>query len=420
MRIRRTVLAAGLSLGLAGLAVSPATGADSTVVVGRTADMVPTHAGFLSLLCNDPGSVDSGLETSPAIQQGPDPVPLGTRTWGFPGIVQNVATGPYRTVGSMSGLSSAQVEVHADESEGVTGVFVAGITDGSTSWVGLSAVSLTSASGWTTEAIDKGATTFSWMHYDDAGHAIGSDLGTIAHEIGQIGGDRPGYVAIAFGCDTHDYSYDDVEIGDTGDVVTYDLDASATTTSIQDVRSPIVAGDQVTLKGVVRYASDGSPLNGVAFDLQAKPAGTKTWKKVGSGIQTIDGGTLTKASKRVHPQVTTSYRWVYPETDGLLGSHSGAVTVKVRTGLPAKASDTSVTRGTRVRITGHTVPKQRDARVLLWRGSHQLDTARTDRHGRFALTTVPSFRGVWKVYVTTPKSSGNLAGRSKTLTIRVR
>jgi hypothetical protein len=35
------------------------------------------------------------------------------------------------------------------------------------------------------------------------------------------------------------------------------------------------------------------------------------------------------------------------------------------------------------------------------------------------LVTTPTFRGLWKVYVSTPRSPGNLAGRSRTITIRV-
>lgn len=84
-----------------------------------------------------------------------------------------------------------------------------------------------------------------------------------------------------------------------------------------------------------------------------------------------------------------------------------------------KASDTSVALGRRVRITGHTVPGQSAAPVVLWRGNHQLDQAKTDHRGRFMLVTTPTFRGLWKVYVSTPRSPGNLAGRSRTITIRV-
>jgi hypothetical protein len=329
MRVRRPFLAVVLSAGLAGLASTSPASADSTVVVGRFVDMAATDAGFLVTSCTVPGDQDAGNPPDPDIRRGPDPVPSGARAWHYPGAVTGVAVGPYRSVGSMEDLSFARVQVHPDPSETATGVMVAGVADGNQEWHGLSSVTIPSGSGWTTEAISTGDTNYSWKRYDDGVPTSNTFTGSVFDMIDHTGNlDTPGYVGIAFGCNAKGFSMDEAQIGDSDDVMTYDFEAPATTTSIHARRSTIVADDRVKLTGTLKYAGDHTPVNGIFLDLQARLKGTKKWTTVGHRSQIKDGGSVQPASMRVHPKRQTAYRWIYPEHDALLGSRSRAVTIK--------------------------------------------------------------------------------------------
>ena len=421
MRISRPLLAIVVSGALTGLTLIPPAQADSTVVVTKLKDMAATDAGFLATPCNDgPGHEDLSSPPVPGIHKGPAPVPSGRRTWTYTPPA-GTAVGPYRFISSMVGLGAAREQVYADQTSGGSGVLVADVgEDATTEWHGIRSVPVSAAAGWSTVRIAPD-TSFDWERFD-SGTASGTTFsGTIAQMVNQVGlTDASGYVGVAFGCDGHAFSLDKVKLGDTGDIVTYDLEAPATTTSIKGDDSPIIAGgDPVPLTGSTRFADSGKPIDGVLLTLKARPAGTKKWRTVDSREQLFDGTTLTRPQLNVRPKVTTSYRWVLPNLDALFGSHSSPLTIKVHTGLAVKASDESVTVGTRVKITGRTVPVKRGVKVVLWHDIYRASEARTNKRGRFTLFTRPTLKGFWNVHVTIGKTPGNLPGQSRVITINV-
>jgi hypothetical protein len=95
---------------------------------------------------------------------------------------------------------------------------------------------------------------------------------------------------------------------------------------------------------------------------------------------------------------------------------STTFTVKVHTKVTSRIVDAILTRGQTLVVRGGTTPAKPGVTATLWRktsaGPVKLDTATVDTNGTYKLTEVASTRGTWKVYVTVPAATGNLAGES--------
>lgn len=228
MRISRPLLAVVVSAGLSGLVVPPAS-ADSTVVVRIYSDMRATHAGFLETSCSKPGKQDlRGAAPKPDVRTGPTPVPSGSRAWSYNLKGTGSAVGAWRRVRSMEDLSFARAQIHASQKSGGTGVLVADVVGNAKSeWHGLARVTIPAGQGWVEVPIT-GDTIFKWkLRRNSTGEVLDTFKGSTIDMIDHTGKlDAPGYAGVAFGCDSHRFAIDRIEIGDSDDVVTYNLEGA--------------------------------------------------------------------------------------------------------------------------------------------------------------------------------------------------
>jgi hypothetical protein len=426
MRVTRPLaLAAALCLGLTLSGPAPYAAADTTVVVHGLGDL-PTDgsAGLFFVSCSAPWTGSGTLDPGPLhIQEGPAPVPIGTRTWGFdmPAPSAGYAIGPFRSVSSMATLSTAQADFYDEGAGTANGVAFAGVDPADLAgdyWMGVAPLMLPAGSWQTVTAGDK---SYSWTQINSQFQPTGQTYsGTISQLLtNKIGtGDHDGYVGAGFGCNTPGLvDFDKAQIGDTGDVTTYDYEAALTTTTITGKPSTVTAGQSVTLKGVTTDSTGGS-FSSAQLTLQAKTFGSSTWQDVGQATETNDG-TQTPATLKKKPLVETKYRWEFPESPSSLGSVSPTFTVKVHTAVSAKAADTTVSKGGTIKITGRTTPAKPGQTVHLMKGSAKVGSGIVKADGTFTIKAKAASTGTWKLRVTIGASTGNLAGRSKTVKVTV-
>lgn len=427
MRVTRPLaLAAALTLGLT-LSGVPYAAADSTIVVHGLGDL-PTDgsSGLFFVSCSAPWTAHGTLSPGPLhIQEGPATVPIGTRTWGFdmPAESSGYAIGPFRSVSSMATLSTAQADFYDEGAVTANGVALAGVDPADNTgsfWMGVAPLMLPTGSWQTVTAGDK---SYSWTQIDSQFQPTGQAFsGTISQLLSHIGtGDHSGYVGAGFGCNTPGLvDFDKAQIGDTGDVTTYDFEAGLTTTTMSGKPSTVTAGKSVTLKGVTTD-STGGPFSSAQLTLQARTFGSSTWQDVGQATESYDSGTATQtpATLKKKPLVETRYRWVFPDSPSSLGSTSPAFTVKVHTAVTATAADSTVAKGATIKITGRTKPAKPGQTVHLMKGSTRVGSGIVKADGTYTIKTKATSTGTWKLHVTIGAVSGNLAGTSKAVKVTV-
>jgi hypothetical protein len=417
-------LALGFALlGLLALPALPYAAADNPPIVVHDLGELPTDGSFGPTYqsCTTPGQVVSGSPGTLEVRTGPAPVPLGVRTWGYDVATPDSAVGPFRAIDSMGVLAADQMSAYAEGSD-ATGVAVAEvIEDGNTTrWYGRSDTLLTLTAGsWTTvSGLDA---SYQWLEVTVAdGQPTGNIFtGTIPQMLTHNGtGDQPGSVGLLFGCNTSGLvHFDNAQFGGTGDVATYDFEGPATRTTIHGSRKTIAAGGSVTITGITT-ARDGTPLPRAKLTLQRKRFGGDGWKKVGKATAT-DDGTQVPARLRVEPVVGTRYRWVYPLTGAADGSISKVLVVRVHSAVTARAVDRTVPLGGRIIVFGTVKPLKPGRTVALYRGSKKLARTKIGPHGAYSVSVKATSRGLWKLHVAIGAASGDLAGTSPTVKVRV-
>jgi hypothetical protein len=423
MRIARPLALALVTTALVTLQGVRFAAADTTVVVHGPGDLPSTGTplGLFYTSCSSPGqggTVDPG---GIYIQPGPDPTPSGTRTWGFdlPGSASGFAIGPYGYTSSMANLATAQADFYADSGT-ATGIVFASIDEDpntGTSWNGNAALSVTAGSWQTKSGI---GLTYTWQELDGSFNPTGQTFsGTIAAMLAHIGtGDHDGLVGLGFGCNTPGLvHFDKGMFGATGAVTTYDFEGSTTRTTIKAVPSTITAGRTTALEGVMTD-THGGRFTSATLTLQKKPAGTSTWRKVGTAVETYDG-TQHPAVIKQKPTTTTQYRYVFAGSSAGPGSTSKPVTVHVRTAVTAAPASKVVRKGGTITVNGRVSPKAPGHTVKLMRGSTQVGSATVRSTGAFALRTKARTTGRWTLHVTIGATRTDLAGSSRTFTVSV-
>jgi hypothetical protein len=419
MPLTRTLMLGLAVVGLVGatLAIGPYAAADSSVVVHGPGDWPTTSLqGTTQFSCDHPGEEPDVPLSAIFLHRGPDPVPLGTRTWGLDAVDPQVVNGVYRDVDSVADLAPSSLQVYADsDSDGVAWLWMR--TGDDLLWYGASPVSV-AAGGWHTLSQDS-ATSYSWVERHNDGTATGQTFtGTLAEMVAHAGGGTfPGEVGFGLGCNAAGrFSIDDFVAGTTGDVITYDLEGAVTHTRIFGPRQQVVAGRPVTLKGLMSIKS--SLIFGVPLVLEAKPFGATRWRRAGTATQTFDG-VVHPAVRRERPLVRTAYRYRSLETTGRDGSVSKPFVVRVRAAVSAHAASPAIRRGDPVVVFGRVRPELRGHRVVLRHGEDRLASARVRHDGTYAVRARSTTPGVWRLRVTVGRTPGNLAGRSAVVRVRV-
>ncbi len=423
MRIARLLALALVTTALVTFQGVPFAAADTTVVVHGPGDLPQsgTPFGLFYTSCTVPGQNGTVSPGGIYIQPGPAPVPIGSRTWGFdlPGGASGYAIGTYGFTSSMANLTTAQADFYSDSGT-ATGIAFAFIDENpvtGASWVGNSALSLTAGSWQTKSGI---GLTYTWRELDGGGTPTGQTFnGTISQMLSQIGtGDHDGLLGIGFGCNTPGLVHFDKQMfGATGAVTTYDYEGSTTKTTIKAVPSTITAGQTTALKGVMTD-THGGVFQSATLTLQKKPAGTSTWKKVGTATETYDTSQHPAVIKQ-KPTTTTQYRYRFAGSPAGPGSTSKPVTVHVRTAVKAAPASRTVRKGGTITVNGRVSPKAPGHTVFLMKGSTKVGSAKVRSTGAFTIRTKARTAGKWSLHVTIGATRTNLAGSSKTFTVTV-
>jgi hypothetical protein len=350
---------------------------------------------------------------------------MGTRTWGFdmPGASADHAVGPFRSLTSMATLSTAQAAFYNEGSVTATGIALAGVAEDDPtglSWMGKASLTLTPGS-WQTPSVT--GLTYSWTQLNAQLQPTGlTYTGTISAMLAHIGtGDHDGYIGLGFGCNNPGLvDFDKAQIGNTGDVTTYDFEADLTKTTISGKPSTLTAGQSATLQGLMTDVHGGA-FTSAPLTLQAKAYGATSWTSVGQATETYDVSTQTPvpAVLKKKPLTQTQYRWVYAGSPAAEGSVSTSFTVKVHTALTAKPKATTVSKGGRIVVTGRTTPAKPGMTVRLMKGSTKVGSGIVKTDGTYKIVTKAKTTGTWKLHVVIGAGSGNLAGTSRTFKVVV-
>ena len=205
-------------------------------------------------------------------------------------------------------------------------------------------------------------------------------------------------------------------------VTTYDFetDSTAPAQSVTASKSTISAGQSVTMGVTVKKGS--AAVAGARMQLWAKPSGSSAYRAVATTTTNSTG----HAASVQKPTTSTSYRWRYlgtTDSPELPGVDSAAKTVGVRDVVSAKAADTTLSTHQKLRITGRTTPAKAGARLTVYQLSpghkHKIGTAKTTKSGTYTFTHAALRAGSYRFTVTIAAQSGNLAGQSAAVKVRV-
>lgn len=406
---------AALSLALVGaLADAPPAGADSTVTIRSLPDQSDSNPTLIEWGCAS--TSDHAQYAVHIVGSSPSPV-LGEVSWGgmlLSGVGQ---FGPAVDVTSSGDLATFSEQVY-----GVTGVDAMvlasppGMPSANDGWVGTSITPVPAAGSWQTVSLPL-TTNYTWVLYDfsqSPWQPVGSpEVRTLAGFEAAHGVSSDYLAGLLAGCGMssgQSYYFDDLQVGASGSVTTYDYEKVTNQIKMGATPAPITAGGSATIT---------SPAPGPAqLTLQQRAYGSSSW----TTVRTVDKGTDGTFSTKVAPTRQTAYRWETPESGCCLESFSPAVTVKVRSKVTLRLADRTIRKGQDLTATGSTTPHKAVA-VTLWRrtatGSSVLARGRTRSDGSYRLSyRVPS-KGTWKVFTTVAAGSGNLAGQSPVVSATV-
>jgi hypothetical protein len=326
----RSVVVAGL-LAL-GIGIAPAAAhADATVVVPGTA--FPSSSTYLTYFgCADLYHADArGPEVRVSLDDG---APMGERATALALPGTGTASGPVSLVGSVATATSRLSVNSAGGASGVAYVwYVSSELDAGQVWAGRA--DLATGAGW--QQVDAAAASYRWTKYDTGtGRALKSLGAATIKAFSAAHGDGPGYLLSGFGCDGQAFEVDALQVGTPGSVVTYDLEGWAVSTSISASRRAITAGQQLQLTGT--SVDPSGRTMGAELRLEARAKGAAEFAPVGGAVAAGSAGNVVTT---VSPDVTTDYRWVFPET-GYADSHvSPAVRVVVKKPEPSPSASPS-------------------------------------------------------------------------------
>jgi hypothetical protein len=205
-------------------------------------------------------------------------------------------------------------------------------------------------------------------------------------------------------------------------VTTFNFETNSTAPSqtVTSSKSAIDAGQSVALGDTVKNGA--TAVSGAHVDLWAKPSGASAYHKVGSATTDATG----HATSNQKPTVGTSYRWRYMGTNDnpeIPGVDSAVKAVGVRTTVTAKAADTTLTTSQGLKISGATTPAKGGATLTVYRivggNARRFGTVKADAKGRYTYLHGPLAKGDYSFAIGVPALSGNLAGRSASVAVKV-
>jgi hypothetical protein len=279
--------------------------------------------------------------------------------------------------------------------------------------------------GWTTVG-GPSSTSYTYTWDDISGGTVTpiSGTSTLAAFSAAHGGDATAtgggaQVGFALGCGGQEYLLDDLQVGPTGSVTTYDFEGYLVGALIHASRTSTTPGGAVVVSGDLDPTK--STVAEVPFVLEAKPYGAAAYTQVGTSTYT--SSPLVEPTLTVHPTTTTAYRWVIASSRSSDGATSVPVTVRVATAVtitaPAKAE-----KGKKFTVQSTTTPVKKGTAAVLQvrKGSTwaALKRGKTDARGHATFKVSSKKKGQLVLRVVVAAATGNDAGTSATRTVKVK
>jgi hypothetical protein len=410
------------------VALQPAPAQADSIVIVHSTNFPPTYGIGVFGCGSDPFDVPtvSSSQGFLGIQPGPGTPPAGTHSWAFDGVGGD-AGGPLAFPSDpMKDIGTAEAWFYSTGTDtGYAWAFYEEPTDATAGngkiWLGRSAIALAQADTSTWTKLGAIGRSYDWTKYQAGQNGyqptgdpsvLSTTVPTFADAHGTTG--LGGY-ALVMGCGGGKVDFDKFVVGKTGNITTYDFEELTTVTTMTTASSTILAGRSKVLGGKLVPAFPDAPMR-----LEAKKFGSTTWTLVAAPHTGSEGGTV---SFTVKPLTQTSYRWVFAGSSSASGSVSKAITINVKLAVTAQPVAKVVTLGKAIKITGKVTPAKPGHLVTLWKktatGKVKLGTAIIRSDGTYVASTKATKVGTWKLLVTVPAQSGNLAGTSPTVSVSV-
>lgn len=227
------------------------------------------------------------------------------------------------------------------------------------------------------------------------------------YATGNVAGWQP---PAGIGTDTY---LDLVTFSFTGEAATtYDFEDHVYALAGSAARRTITAGEHTVVSGTL--TRDGAAFSGAMLSLQRRPWGHAGWSLAGTALTDATG----RAALDVHPVTSTDYRWTYAAA-----MPTPAIRIGVRTRLTLALADATLRHGQRLVATGRTTPAKPGVTVTLRRrtatGTVRLASATVTATGSYRIAKALTTPGTYRVFVTIPAATGNLAGSSVVRTAQV-
>jgi serine protease len=207
------------------------------------------------------------------------------------------------------------------------------------------------------------------------------------------------------------------------------------TTAVRDATSltagsakTITYGGSLVVSTLAKDVNTGAVLSRLPVVLYKRPSSTAAWTKVAS----LTTSTAGIASSTQAPKGYTQFQWRFAGDASHAAVNSGVQVVSVAQTVSARATASSVVRGSTVKVYGTVAPTVTNQVVYLqqlsgstWR---TVTSARLIRQRLpngvtatgFVLTVKPSSAGTYRYRVYKPAVTGLLAGYSVTVTVAAR
>ncbi|MDP3894176.1 hypothetical protein [Nocardioides sp.] len=397
---------------------APASATDSTVVHHGLS--FPDAWGLFNtaLSCSHPTPLLGGGIQSAWAPTPPGPG-MGLESPGYQFTHPHDAVGMAYSAPVIGDVTVASIDVNTPTgAQGVAYATFAAPGDNNHYWLGRADLAAPVSDSWQT--VSAIGLTFWWSRYTNDGQSAGApEQSTLSAMLASKGAQASaGYYFIGFGCDTGGFYTDRWQIGTAEGTTTYDIEAWLTKIAVTGSPGTVTAGDGVALTGRLSTV-ENLPLGQRTLILEARPYGAPSFSPVGTA--TTSDGQSALARLTVKPPTQTQYRWRYDSTLSTRGSVSPSFTVKVRTAVTAKAA---LKKGSKILVKGRVTPAKGGAPATLWRatksGKKKLKSTTINENGSYQVKVAAKKKGVWKLFVTVPARTGNLAGTSPTRKVRVR
>ncbi|BBH17967.1 hypothetical protein Back2_22540 [Nocardioides baekrokdamisoli] len=273
--------------------------------------------------------------------------------------------------------------------------------------------------------------TYTWTPFDvdfnPSGATSTATISAFAVAHGQAAGGWN--AALEFGCDAHNFAFQNVVFGDTpGNLQVTDYEDLTNDVVSKPSASFVASGGAVTIGGSSQY---GGPST-ATLSFHDPTMSAYATAKSNVAATSVDDLTCDMktficrnpfAGVGLHPKYNVVYRWCYGSTVAVQASCGSFATIHVQAVIAA-TYPSSVSNGRSFAVTGKVTPLRPGTQVTLWgkKGTTtvKLGTATLSSTGAYKVNATIRSTGSWTVWLTTPNDKYNAAGKSAAKSYSVR